>query len=182
MIELLKEIELKLPELLNDPSVWKTVDVDYHPPRVERVWTQLGENRLMLHVIHPCESDKSLYHPHPWPSAMHVLRGKYEMGLAFRTMPKDAERILNAIPSSEFLEEICKLELNGDNYYEMLDPKGWHYVSPIKNFCYTVMLIGKPWDSNEGKDLPNPGKLKELSEERKLQILSCFELLYLPYK
>ena len=174
MIELLKEIELKLPELLKDPSVWKTVDVNYHPPRVERLWTQLGENRLMLHVIHPCKFEEALYHPHPWPSAMHILEGRYETGLGF----KDTSNYIMDDPIKPYyfkIKQIAKLELTGDNYYEMLDPKGWHYVRPIDDVCYSIMLIGKPWESNQGKGLPDPGKLLELSEERKLEIIQVFK-------
>jgi len=33
---------------------WNTLEVLYEAPRVERLWTQLGPNRLSLHRIHPC--------------------------------------------------------------------------------------------------------------------------------
>lgn len=31
---------------------WNSIDVDYYPPRVERLWLQLGKDRLYLHKIH----------------------------------------------------------------------------------------------------------------------------------
>lgn len=36
-IEILQSLEPKIYNLLDDSSVWKTLDVDYFPPRVERV-------------------------------------------------------------------------------------------------------------------------------------------------
>ncbi len=163
-IDYLVQIEFSsLKEMLEDPTIWKSVDVNYHPPRVERLWTQIGENRLFLHVIHPCLTDDALYHPHPWPSAVHVVAGGcYETGLGFRQDGK--------------IHQISKMLLCGHNYYEMLDPKGWHYVRPVSHTCLSVMLTGKPWMSWEWDvDLPKPeGKMPELSEERKREILIRF--------
>ena len=46
------------------PEIWNTLDVDYFPPRVERVWTQVDENhRLFIHVIHPT-TEPCLFHKH----------------------------------------------------------------------------------------------------------------------
>ena len=36
-IEVLKSLESDIKELLNKPEVWSTLDVDYFPPRVERL-------------------------------------------------------------------------------------------------------------------------------------------------
>ena len=76
-LSLLREIEAKLPELLNPLSDehWQSLDVDYHPPRVERVFLPYGDLRICLHRIHPANSAEILFHPHPWPSAMKVLQG-----------------------------------------------------------------------------------------------------------
>ena len=79
--EMFEKAEAILPELLKDEFLWSTVDVDYETPRVERVWTQVGPMRINLHRIHPCK--EALMHPHPWPSAVAVVHGEYEMGVGF---------------------------------------------------------------------------------------------------
>lgn len=200
MIEDLKHIEKTvLMDLLKNPSIWNTLDVNYYPPRVERLWTQLEDQRLMLHIIHPCEPLTSLYHPHAWPSVMHVLDGKYEMGLGIKHSSGMLEKIaiqkgkespsFIVLPKKKqedqrtIIRQICKLEMNGDNYYEMLDIKGWHYVRPINNVCLTVMLTGEPWSHDieykvEKDGQPTWGKLPELTEHRKLEILEIFKEHY----
>ena len=81
MLHLLHAIEADLPLLLTNTDGWASLDIDYHPPRVERVFRDLDGARVSLHVIHPCEPEQALFHPHPWPSAMRVLSGTYEMGV-----------------------------------------------------------------------------------------------------
>jgi hypothetical protein len=51
MIELLQKYELSLGELLLKPEIWNTLDVDYFPPRVERVWTQIDENHRLFPMV-----------------------------------------------------------------------------------------------------------------------------------
>lgn len=197
MIEELKHIEKTvLADLLKNPSIWNTIDVNYHHPRVERLWTQVGEFRLMLHVIHPCETSNALYHPHPWPSAMHVLSGKYETAYAIRYNPSDKEernykwkkypispsiRLLDRTDDKGkqvVLKELSKLVMEGDIFIEMLEPIGWHYVRPVDGPCVSLMLIGKPWDVKDDQDIPKSwGDLPELSDERKQQILDTIKTL-----
>jgi len=185
MIEELKDIEKHvLADLLKNPSIWNTVDVNYHQPRVERLWTQVGESRLMLHVIHPCAPGESLYHPHPWPSAMHILKGKYETGVAHRLPPgfsqfMDVENYIKIKGEGEeeniYLRQIFRSEAVEGTCIEMLDPAGWHFVRPIEDPCYTLMLIGKPFEKKDDQDVPKTwGKLPELEEVRKLEILRIF--------
>ncbi len=164
MIDKLKQIEDKmLLDLLSKPNEWRTLLVDYHPPIVERCWAQLGNYRIFLHFIHKCEVKDALFHPHPWPSAMHVLHGKYEMGLGFG-------------PGLIEPEKMCTvLSENGGLYYDMTHIDGWHYVRPVDGVCATVMLTGKPWEREEIKsDEP----LKPLAEDRKLIMLQWFANFY----
>jgi hypothetical protein len=162
LIEELQKIEkTELLELLENPKLWKSVDIDYHPPRVERLWCQLGQHRLYLHFIHPCKKGKSLFHPHPWPSVIHVLEGEYEMGVGFGSGLEEPP-IFSTIVSQ------------GSMYYDMPHKDGWHYVRPTKEICTSIMLAGKPW----GRQIPasdEVGILEELSNERIHQILSYFK-------
>jgi hypothetical protein len=164
--------------------------VNYHHPRVERLWTQVGDSRLMLHVIHPCNSSEALYHPYPWPSAMHVLSGRYETAYAIRYKPSDKEirnfkwkkypispsiKLLDRVDDKGnqiVLKELSRLIMEGDIYIEMLEPLGWHYVRPINSYCLSMMMIGKPFEEKDDQDIPKSwGKLPELTEGRKMEIL-----------
>lgn len=66
MLDILNKIQSQVYQLLKGPDRWNTLDIDYHPPRVERLWT-CWENdyRVYLHRLHPCEPEQALYHPHP---------------------------------------------------------------------------------------------------------------------
>ena len=83
MLDVLEAVEQKLPELLRDEAGWNSLFIDYHPPTVERLWRTWGEYRVSLHRIHPCERGTALFHPHPWPSAMRILSGEYEMAVGY---------------------------------------------------------------------------------------------------
>lgn len=60
MLKALAEVEAVLPSLLSDEAGWKDVDVDYHPPRVERLWKDWQDYRIYLHRLHPCSASESL--------------------------------------------------------------------------------------------------------------------------
>lgn len=135
---------------------WQSLDVDYEPPRVERVWIQHGDFRVNLHRIHPC--DKALYHPHPWPSAVYVLSGQYEMAVG--TSNTEASRQI----------------LTSGSMYEMLDPHGWHSVRPLGRPSLSLMLTWTPFDHqvyqhrNYGKGLGH----KPLSDDSLHQLIGDF--------
>ena len=164
MIDKLKQIEDKLIiDLLSKPAEWNTLLVNYHPPIVERCWAQIGNYRIYLHFIHKCESQDALFHPHPWPSAMHVLNGKYEMSLGFG-------------PGIVEPEKMCTILLeNGGAYYDMTHIDGWHSVRPVDGVCATVMLVGKPWGREQVEVTEKP---QPFSEDRKLMMLRFFSEYY----
>jgi len=169
MIGILKIIEEDdILDLLQRNEIWNTLEIDYIPPRVERVWTQYNdEYRILIHKIYPCDiwnDDDVLYHPHPWKSAIHVLpigNGVYKHVIG----SKDGN--------------YCSMEVHGEMYYEMLDPNAYHSVQPIYEPVYSVMLIGKPiWkelnnDFFEGNDVKSKD-LKPLDDEIKDGILQEF--------
>lgn len=133
MLAVLHQVEKALPNLLRDESIWKSVRVDYHPPIVDRVWTQFDNCRINLHKIYPCEQGQALFHPHPWPSAMRILSGRYSM--------------LAGYGKGEFAPPVAtKLILNAPDEYEMTDPDSWHSVTPLDNPSYSLLVTGPPWD------------------------------------
>lgn len=164
MIDKLQQIEeKKILELLAKPELWETKLVNYFPPTVERCWVQLGNYRLLLHFIHPCKSEEALFHTHRWPSAMHVLNGKYEMGLGFG-------------PGNTPPPKMATIFFDNGGYYDMTHVDGWHYVRPTETVCATVMLTGKLWEREE--TATDFGKLGPLTNERKLVMLEWFAKWY----
>ena len=157
MLDILATVESELPELLQDESAWSSIYIDYHPPTVERLWRNWNGYRIYLHRIHPCGAGEALFHPHPWPSAMRILEGEYEMAVGYgkgETVPPVAALMIAA----------------GDFRYEMTDPDAWHYVRPLERPSMSLMVTGKPWDR------PAPRSSKPLAP---LAAETCHELLRL---
>ena len=146
MIQNLLSIErFELPDLLADAGGWQSLDVDYEPPRVERLWRQVRRFRLSLHRIHPCE--KALYHPHPWPSAVHILTGSYVMEVGYGAGDAPPPVAMTT-------------QLGVGSLYEMIDRDGWHSVRPTRGLSTSIMLTGEPW----GRPSPHPtGSLQPLT-------------------
>jgi hypothetical protein len=162
MLDILYEIERELAVLLQDEGAWKSLYVDYHPPIVERLWLPWNGYRINLHRIHPCAREEALFHPHPWPSAMRVLSGEYEMAVGYgqgATAPPVAALMI----------------ASGDFRYEMTDPNAWHYVRPLREPTMSLMVTGKPWDRPSPKsDKPLPS----LSAAQRGAILQFFRERY----
>jgi len=162
MLDVLSRVEQALPALLRNESRWQSLYVDYHPPTVERLWMAWGEYRVNLHRIYPCEREQALFHPHPWPSAMHILAGEYEMAVGHGTgleLPPIAALII----------------ARQDFRYEMTHPDSWHYVRPLGQPTLSVMVTGLPWV----REAPKVGKpLRPLSAEQKAELFQVFRLLY----
>jgi hypothetical protein len=159
MIMALYDAEAKLSGLLKDPEVWQTLDVDYEPPRVERLWVQLGLFRLYLHRIHPCETP--LFHAHPWPSAVRIISGRYEMDVGH-------DHLVYAT-----------ITLAAGSEYEMIDKLGMHSVKPVAVPSLSVMITGEPWKWIGKDPTPHPPTtLNPLSPEAKGDLLNIFRQFY----
>lgn len=167
-IEKLKEFErIVIPVLLRQPEKWKSLDVDYHPPRVERLFLNHGDGyRIYLHVIHKTE-DECLYHKHKWPAALKQVYGSYKMGVTYSE---------NEISSDEAhaLPDLACFEISAGSYYEMTQTDALHYVKPISPFSCSIMLTNDLYPEHiyrkEAVDRPLHG----LSDLRKLEILDLF--------
>lgn len=159
MLQTLYNVEKAwLREMIADPAGWNTLDVMYEPPRVERLWRQVDDDvRVFLHRIHPC--DKALFHPHPWPSAVHVLSGSYWMEIGFGAGQEEPRRAATTI-------------LEAGSRYEMVDPDGWHSVRPVGGPSLSVMVTAKPWKRWSPK--PNI-TLSGFSEETRAELLTLFD-------
>ena len=117
--------------LLRDANTpWTSIRLDHQQPVLERCYTQYGDLRLGVHRIHPCET--AMYHPHPWPSAVYLLDGEYEMAIGHGEGSK---------PPPEAMRTV----VTPGSRYEMLDPNGWHYVRPLVRPTLSIMLNGPAW-------------------------------------
>ena len=158
MVEVLKVAEKELPYLIKN-GIWYSLDVDYYPPRVERVWCEYAGYRLCIHVMHGTD-EMCLFHKHRWEAAFKLLQGSYEMGLAYVEKEITSEEAYN-LPFAKFI-------LTKGCYYEMTHTHLAHYVRPIGN-SISLMLSGKLYPEDRKEVLDR--KLVALSDERKFNIL-----------
>lgn len=154
--------EEELPKLLAQPEKWQSLDINYEEPRVERVWHQWGEIRICLHRIHPVKT-MPFFHPHPWPSAMRILSGKYAMSVGYGVGHEEPPTAVQLI-------------LAPGSTYEMSEPNGWHSVQPISEPVMSLMVTGKPW----GREMPKSDKIKlsSLNEDVVEEIMNFFKKEY----
>lgn len=164
MLDVLRQVERELPTMLKKEQEgdWNSVYVDYHEPFVERLWRPWKEYRIYLHRIFPCETSKALFHRHPWPSAMRVLEGKYEMGVGY-TKGSEPPRVA------------AKLILPRFSEYEMTEPHAWHYVRPLAEASVSLMVTGTPWQVSAPK---SSKKLGPLTWEQSQRIFKACRLVY----
>ncbi len=164
-------LEPVIKQLVNDEDCWKTLDVDYYPPRVERLYTTYGESRIFLHVAHkPEESVPCLYHKHRWAAAFKILKGSYEMGITY-----SPDEINSA--SAYGYPDIAKFIMVAGSYYEMTQTDALHYVRPISKVSYSIMITSDLYPEAEFRKEVVDKKLVELSVERKREILRDFREL-----
>lgn len=173
MLKVLHEVEGELPRLLESIAGWHSLDINYHPPRVERLWRQYGDHRIYLHRIHPCTQDQALFHAHPWPSAIRLIEGTYEMGLGYAKLVKDSSQLPPIIATIHLLPGVK---------YEMKHRHGWHYVMPTAESTLSVMVTGPlfstvAYDKSKEKALRNK-PLKPLSEADEGKLLADFRKYY----
>ncbi len=163
MLPILEEVESKLVDLVSTSEL-HTMYIDYHKPYVSRVWFPYGSYRVYLHRIEPCqESTEALFHPHPWKSIIRILEGSYEMGIGHSKT--------DMIPTVD-----CTLILPPQSIYEMVDRDGWHYVRPLYEPVYSLMITG---ELNDRKGVNDPNhKFRSLTEEEKSDVINTILSFY----
>jgi len=167
MLTVLDSVLEKLPDLLVEKDQWQSLLIDYEHPHVERIWRQVEENRLYLHVIHKCDPGLAFPHTHSWPSAMLIVAGQYDMKVGY-----EASTSLFAPPGTKGASfTSVKMHCPPGFRYEMTDPDSWHSVCPTTETVWTIMVTGKPWS----KPGPKPTKqLNSLAPEREKEIVLQF--------
>jgi hypothetical protein len=167
----LKLAEIDLPKLLTNPEIWNTLDVDYFPPRVERLWTQYDdEQRLFIHLIHPTD-EPCLFHKHRWPASFKMIDGSYEMGITYCQDEVSSEDAYK-------LPVMAKFILGPGSYYQMTETHTLHYVKPLCGISTSLMLTGPLYPEAEFRKEVLDRKLEPLSDFRKMTILHWMQKLY----
>ena len=161
MLEALHQVESELPALLRDEPLGKA----FSSTITRRRWSGCGcpgglSNLPPSHLsVRPGEA---LFHPHPWPSAMRILCGEYEMAVGYgkgESTPPIAALMIAA----------------GDFRYEMTDADAWHYVRPLKEPTMSLMVTGKPW----ARPVPTASKvLRPLNPVQCSEIFAFFRKRY----
>lgn len=168
-IEVLKSLESDIKELLNKPEVWSTLDVDYFPPRVERLWTIHKGYRIFLHTIHP--TDKTcLYHKHRWPAAFKQLSGSYEMGITYSEDEISSDYAYD-IPT------LVRFIVSPGSYYEMTQTDCLHFVKPQGELSNSIMITKDMYPESEFRKESLTVELTSLDESRKIEILDLYKKL-----
>lgn len=159
MLDVLLKVESDIENILENAD-FKTLYIDYHKPFVSRIWFPFGEYRVYLHKIEPSgASSDALFHPHPWKSAIRILKGTYEMGIGHsktNEIPSIDARV-NAVPGVS---------------YEMIHPDGWHYVNPKNRPVYSLMVTGELYE----REMPVKTN-KEFRDLNKQEILEILEVV-----
>jgi hypothetical protein len=159
MLDLLRHAIRDLPDLMRDRAPWSSIDVTYHAPRVKRIWRQWGENRILLHRIYPCEPGEALFHPHPWPSAVRIVSGRYEMRVSSLFHDEDGQYEQEG---PAWTSEHVRLVLGAGSEYEMIDRNGWHSVRPLDKPSDSVMVTGPVYEPKIRMPLMPPTKQEPL--------------------
>lgn len=168
-IEILKSLEPNIKNLLNLPDIWKTLDVDYYPPRVERLYIDYRGFRVFLHTIHPTDSP-CLFHKHRWPAAFKQVSGAYEMGITYSEVEVNSNE-------AWLLPTIARFIINEGSYYEMTQTDCLHYVRPLDSPSMSIMITKDLYHEASFRKEGLEVKLQELLEERKLELLNRFKMV-----
>lgn len=165
MRKILTEVESQMIAILLNPDAnVLSMHIDYHDPFVNRIRFSYGENRVYLHkLLELHDLGEALYHPHPWPSVIRILRGTYEMGIGHSAT--------DDMPATD-----CTLEIGAGTVYEMLEEDAWHYVKPLGGSVFSLMVTGP---RNNRKMPIEPQKdFRPLTKDEFMEILEVVESYY----
>lgn len=162
LIEFIKNGE----HLLNHPEMWKSLNIDYYPPTVHRLYIDYEGYRYYLHQIFHTD-EPCLFHKHRWPSAIYIVAGQYEMGVAYSEQEISSDEAYD-------LPIAAKVFLTAGSYYEMTETHGLHYVKPISLSSLSIMVSGPLYKEDRKEALDR--KLEILDEDTKKGLLYAFQV------
>ena len=145
----LQETLKQLPQLLDNVDNWDSLIVNKRKPHTYRVFHFLPNgDRVCLHRFETCHTHEAFAHPHPWPGAFIILKGKYNMEVG------------SSIDQNSNPQTVANFILNKHSSYEIVNPLTWHAVVPLET-TYTIMINGPAFGveahkaavTTKGKDL-----------------------------
>jgi hypothetical protein len=166
-MEILESLEPEIKLLLDNFDVWNSLDIDYYPPRVERLWTDYKGYRIFLHTIHQT-NEPCLFHKHKWPAAFKQVYGSYEMGITY------SEDEINSDVAYK-LPTISRFIINQGSYYEMTQTDCLHYVKPIGDISCSIMITKNLYPEAEFRKEASHGELNTLTKLRIRTILDFYK-------
>jgi hypothetical protein len=162
MIDTLLQAEKELPTLLQNEDIWRGLYADSERPHLMRLWCQWGENRINLHHFSHCRRGERFWHGHPWKMAVRVLEGEYEMGVGYQ----DEFGVIKNID----------LLMGSGSLYDMCDQYGRHYVRPVGDGAWTLMVTGPVVWSKQHLAVNTPSR--DLTALERTEIFSYFRAKY----
>jgi len=163
-IKILQELEPQIKVLLKDVSVWKSLDVDYYPPRVERLYTVYNGFRVHLHIIHHTE-EACLYHKHRWPAVFKQIRGSYYMGVTYCEGEISSQE-------AHLLPTLAKFLISEGCYYEMTQTNSLHFVQPSNSFLIDGQPVSLSIMVTKDGEMYDEAVFRKEALDRKLNVLS----------
>ncbi len=173
MLNILNAVRIELPALVRDLNGWSSLRVDYEHPVVDRLWRQYDEaHRILLHKIYPCDPGQSLLHPHPWPSAVQIVGGRYPLSFAsYET------GIGFGDPAGDPPPLAAKFIVSRNSFYEMTNPWSWHYVRPIDEPIFALMVVGEPFGLSKQDRFGQTRAHAPLDDQAKLDIFGFWQAI-----
>lgn len=173
MLAKLEETLKLLPAMLDNFELWDSLIVNRRKPFTYRVFAKTPDGfRVCLHRFEECDMHEAFPHPHPWPGAFIILRGRYRMGMGSSANLVDKPK------------NVTTLELTKHSKYEIIEPTTWHSVMPLET-TYTVMINGEPWEKGVVHEAAPTTKGKDLDKMPEADLrhhLAIFKHLLKEYK
>ena len=154
----------KLPKLLDREYYWKSKFINYEFPYVSRLYRKeecdQGEYYLSIHEIEVIPyPHHALWHNHDYPLLVKVLAGVQLVQLGYEKGVEEGPDLFSY-----------------NSQYIMESDEQFHSVTPLTPKTLSLMITYKQF---AGEKRHNQPQLKELSIERKLEILEAVKTVLL---
>lgn len=151
----------KLPELIQDESLWQSKFINYEFPHVSRLYRKevciQGEYYLSIHEMESIPYPyNALYHNHDYPLLIKVLSGVQLVQFGYK--------------NGSYKQENFAF----NNQYIMESEDQYHSVTPLTPKTLSLMITYKQF---AGEKRHNQPQLQELSTARKFEILETVKTI-----
>lgn len=160
MIDKLIDLIPDVIDSIRSEDHWDSLIINKRKPHTIRAFRMFGENRVCIHKFEPCEASECFHHPHSWPVAVLMLKGKYLHDVGYTSLGH--EDILTA---PEPIKWMIKEIIRPGTIYEITNPYTWHKVQPLEE-TLTIMINGPDFKEKHSAVRTTKGKnFDSLSED-----------------